>query len=216
MRVITVDKRDWSTRFYSLPAGCVFHISNAWEDPEGIIRLEYMRAAEPMSLIAGWTVMRGEYRHYEGARLTSLVIHPGKGTASQMALGTQEAEFPVVESSHVGLRHRHVLCLERSDGRGADTPGFDQIALVDVETGGTQRFTYGDDWLVEEHVFAARSGVERCDWIVGTAIDLRARQTVLSVFEADGISNGPMLQARFPYALPLGRSAATSRGTSWN
>ena len=204
MRVMTVDKRDWSTRFYSLPAGCVFHISNAWEDPEGIIRLEYMRAAQPMSLLAGWTVMRGEYRHYEAARLTSVVIHPGKGTATQYSLGTPEAEFPVIESAHVGHRHRNVLCLERSDARSADSPGFDQIALINVETGDAQRFVYGDEWLVEEHVFASRLGMQRSDWIVGTAIDLRARQTVLSVFEANGISNGPMLQARFPYALPLG------------
>ena len=204
MRVLVVDKRDWSQETFELPAGCLFHVANAWEDAQGVIRLHYMRSPDPMSLLAGWSVMAGQYQHFEGARLTAVTIDPSKQTAEQQTIGTRESEFPTIEIAEVARPNRVVLCLERSSTRPNDLPGFDQVALVDVENGTSQTFSYGRDWLVEEHVFARICGDARSRWLLGTALDLNARQTVLSIFDREGIEDGPVAQARLPYALPLG------------
>lgn len=204
MRVLTVDKRDWSQCSYGLPPGCLFHVANAWEDKDGTIRLQYMRSEDPMSLLSGWSVMRGEYRHQEGARLTSLVLDPRVGSAEQHTIGEQEGEFPAVALRHVAQRYEHVLCVERGTKRAVDVPGFDQIALVNVESGAADRFSYGDDWLVEEHLLIDAPDDLAPRWIVGTALDIRADNTVLSVFDAAHVSDGPLAQARLPYSLPLG------------
>lgn len=204
MRVLTIAKADWSLRWYELPPGCVFHVANAWEDEQGVIRLHYMRSAGPMSLMAGWSVMRGQYRHFEGPHLATVRLDPIAGTATQETLGDEEREFPVVEAVDVGRRHRRVLCLERSADRRPDLPGFDAVAMVDVENGNSQRFSYGDEWLVEEHVLARAHDEERSRWIVGTALDLRSSVTVLSAFDANRLADGPVVQARLPYAMPLG------------
>ncbi len=119
-------------------------------------------------------------------------------------MGLGEAEFPVVESADIGRRHRRLLCLERSAGRRQDVPGFDEVALVDVECGDGQRYSYGDDWLVEEHMLAQAHDEERARWVVGTALDLKVQATVLSVFDVEHFAVGPTAQARPPYALPLG------------
>src|SRR5215831_221818 len=203
MRVLIVSKQDGSVRSYQAPPGCLFHVANAWEDADGTIHVQYMRSESPMSLMAGWTVMAGEYRHQEGARLTSLTLSPAGGDVRQETIGSFEAEFPVVAPQDVGRRFEHTLCIERSQARPLDLPGFDQVALLNVHSGGHQCYRYGDDWLVEEHVFAFDdSGDPR--WIVGPAIDMRARQTVVSVFESANVAAGPVAQARLPYALPLG------------
>ena len=204
MRVLTIDKRDWSQRHFDLPPGCLFHVANAWEDKDGTVRLHYMRSEDPMSLLSGWSVMRGEYRHSEGARLTSLVLDPATGTATQTTIGDQESEFPIIASNDVGRRYEQVLCVERGPARASDMPGFDQVALVNVDSGLSQRFSYGDDWLVEEHLLVAADGEPTPRWIVGTALDVRAENTVLSVFDASHLSDGPIAQARLPYSLPLG------------
>jgi len=39
---------------------------------------------------------------------------------------------------------------------------------------------------------------------MGTALDTRADNTVLSIFDAAHVSDGPIAQARLPYSLPLG------------
>jgi carotenoid cleavage dioxygenase len=71
-------------------------------------------------------------------------------------------------------------------------------------TGEVRRFKYGDDWLVEEHVFAGVRGDPASRWILGTALDLREDKTVLSVFDVHGVADGPIAQARLPYSVPLG------------
>lgn len=204
MRVLVIDKGDWSQQFFELPPGCLFHVANAWEDEQGAIRLHYMRSPEPMSLMAGWSVMRGEYRHFDGARLTLLTLNPTDGTAEQSTIGAQESEFPVIDPADVGVRSERILCLERSAGRPKDLPGFDEVALVDIEMGDSHRYSYGQDWMVEEHLLVRGSGEDRSRWIIGTALDLRAGETVLSVFDVAGLGDGPIAQARLPYALPLG------------
>ena len=203
MRVLVIDKNDWSHRFFELPPGCLFHIANAWEDEADVIRLHYMRSPDPRSFLAGWTVMRGEYRHHEGARLTELRIDPNSGSAEQTTVVDRDSEFPVVAAARVGHRHDHVLCVERGT-RKPDVPGFDQVALVDVNTGKSSRFEYGDNYLVEEHLLVAADRKSLPKWVVGTALDVVKDNTVVSVFDAFHLYAGPIAQARLPYSLPLG------------
>ena len=136
--------------------------------------------------------------------MTALVLDPVTGTATQTTIGEQEGEFPIIALDDVGQRYEQVLCVERSPTRASDMPGFDQVALVNIDSGLSQRFSYGDDWLVEEHLLAAADGEPTPRWIVGTALDVRAENTVLSVFDASHLSDGPIAQARLPYSLPLG------------
>lgn len=204
MRALVVDKKDGSQRSFDLPPGCMFHIANAWEDEQGVIRLHYMRAADPLSLLAGWSVMRGEYVHRVGAKLTSLTLGLATGSVEQATIEDIESEFPVIAPELAGQRLGRILCVERSAQRAVDTPGFDQIALVDVEKGGGQRFRYGADWMVEEHLLVDGMGSAPTSWVVGTALDLVNRKTVLSVFSALSLADGPVFQGTLPYALPLG------------
>ena len=204
-RVMIVSKSDWSQRWYELPPSCVFHVANAWEDRSGVIRLQFMGASNPLPLIAGWTIMQGQYGHRPGAYMTLVELDP-RGGAKQMIVRELEGEFPVVDPRVVGRQNNAVLCLGRSATRGADMPGYDELVMFDVDEGSTQRFVYGADWMVEEHVLVpnASSVSEGSDWIVGTALNLRSRRPVVSVFRAGSIIDGPVAQASLPYALPLG------------
>lgn len=202
-RVLVVAKSDWSTRWYALPPCCVFHLANAWEDQSGVIRLQYFGATTPISLISGWMVMQGQYEHRPGAFMT-LVEFDTRGGSKQTIVDELEGEFPVIDGPLVGRRNDVVLCLGRSQSRYADVPGFDELVMFGVEDGAIQRFAYGADWLVEEHIFVPSATSARASWIVGTALDMRHRQTVLSIFDASRVAEGPVAQARLPYALPLG------------
>lgn len=105
-----------------------------------------------------------------------------------------EEEF--LDVSQVPVYVRHEIVHNRSV--------VDQVALINVESGDSQRFSYGDDWLVEEHLLVRADGETRSRWIVGTSLDLAERQTVVSIFNAEALDDGPVAQARLPYALPLG------------
>lgn len=48
------------------------------------------------------------------------------------------------------------------------------------------------------------SGKEAEGWLVGTALDLRSRRTLLSVFDARLLAQGPLAQGSMDRAVPLG------------
>ena len=203
MRAIVVRKVDATTMEFHLPSGCLLHVANAWEEGERI-HVDYLGCEDPSPLLAGWSVMAGKYRHIRGAAVTRATLDLVSGTATRDALLDHDAEYPSVLPAEIAQPYRHVLCLERSKQRARDVPGFDRVALIDVKAATCRAFGFGDDWLVEEHVLVADEPAHAPRWAVGTALNLRDRVTVLSVFDTNDLASGPVAQARLPYALPLG------------
>jgi carotenoid cleavage dioxygenase len=207
MRALVIDKKDWDKRqWLTLPAGFLFHVGNAWEEdtPGGTrIHIDYARSEDARSIFtSNREVMRGRLVRSAEARLTVATLDLGTGRATQNVLEL-DAEFPRIDPRRVGLRHRSVVhATQQVQGR----PGFGAIARTDVETGRSQRFVYGPQAMVEEHVFVPDG--RRAGWILGTVLDLARRKTVLSCFAADQLGAGPVAQAILPRALPLGLHGA--------
>lgn len=203
MRALVVDKQDWKRQqVFHLPAGFLFHLGNAWEDSTAsgtVIHLDYARAADPSSvLMETREVMRARLAGRAGPVLTvaSLDLRTGKATQTEWGV---EAEFPRIDPRRVGLRHRQVIHATKTNG---GLPLWSAIALTNVETGVSQRYSYSPHAIVEEHVWvpdAASPG-----WVLGTVLDYVQKKTLLSCFAADALADGPVAQATLPYALPLG------------
>lgn len=204
-RVLVIDKRSWALRWYELPPAVFSHIGNAWEDDDGVIRFDCMSGHDAQWALHGWSVMRGLYSHVRGSSLTWIELRPNGSCAARLD-ATLEAEFPVVEPRVVGRRYEALLCISRSPGRPADLPGWDTLTVIDVDDGRVQSYAFGNDWMLEEHVYAPNAGEPdaKARWVIGTALNLQTAKTVLSVFAAGAIHEGPVAQATLPYALPVG------------
>ncbi|RST49567.1 carotenoid oxygenase family protein [Variovorax sp. DXTD-1] len=207
MRVMVVDKKDWDRRqLLTLPAGFLFHVGNAWEEdtPGGtLIHIDYMRSDNPDPVFTtNREVMRGRWVKRADPHLTVATLNLRTGRASQNALAL-DAEFPRIDPRRVGLRHRHLI--HATQGM-PDRPGFAAVARTNVETGRSQRFAYGKQAIVEEHVFIPDG--TKPGWVLGTVLDFGQQKTLLSCFAADRLAAGPVAQATLPYALPLGLHGA--------
>jgi carotenoid cleavage dioxygenase len=204
MRVLTIDKDDWSKRrFYELDSGFVFHFGNAWEDAQGVIRLSYMRADDDAPFRKQFDLMRGYYQHVPGARMSLMRIDPGSGRATEQHL-PEEAEFPSIDARHVGRQYRHIVTLART--ASLMRPGYDMVQRRDLESDKLDRYQYGPDVMPEEHILIPdlSRNTEGSGWVIGSALDLKRKITMLSVFDAMALHDGPLAQARLPYAMPLG------------
>jgi all-trans-8'-apo-beta-carotenal 15,15'-oxygenase len=191
-------------RFFDLPAGFVFHIGNAWED-RGTIRLDCMRSDSPWALTTGFRLlMQGRVEDEGHAEVTLVELNLRDGRARQETL-PHIGEFPRVDPRVVGRRYSQVFAAERVNP--GTRPGFDTLLRLDVTTGRADRYHYGRDVMVEEHVFVPnRPGRddEGDGWLLGTALDLKRREMLLSVFDARKLSNGPVVQGRMDRVMPLG------------
>lgn len=207
MRALVIDKRNWERRqMLALPAGFLFHVGNAWEEdtPRGTqIHVDYVRSDNADSVfVSNREVMRARRVKTTEPHLTVATLNLSTERATQATLA-QEAEFPRIDPRRVGLRHRQVV---HATQIRRDLPGFGAIARTDVETGRSQRFSYGAQAMVEEHVFVPDGS--KPGWVLGTAFDFGKGKTVLSCFAADNLAAGPVAQATLPYALPLGLHGA--------
>ena len=220
-RVLVVDKGDLETRFQAeLPAEWVFHFGNAWEDEAGIIRFDGARAPTPEMLFGSLRgVMRGEAPDptEPAARHVLYRIDTRRRRAGQEALAPADlvTEFPAVDPRRSTRRHRWITVLGAGGGAdpgGGGAPprpvhgGFDSVVRLDADTGRVRRYRYPAHQIPEEHLFVPDPAHddENAGWLLGTVLDWRARATVLHVFRADAVEDGPVAAAALPDALPLG------------
>lgn len=205
LRVLVLHKdRLDQPMWFELPSGFVFHLGNAWEDAAGVIRLDYMRAPDAWhATVALKQIMQGRYVDHEYAKLAQVEVDTRNGQARQTVLPLV-TEFPRVDPRVVGRRHRALFVAERV--AAGNRPGYDAVARVDTGSGRVDRYRYGSDLLVEEHVFVPRPGSVRegDGWLVGSALDIRRRQTLFSVFDAQNLAAGPLAQGAMARLMPLG------------
>jgi carotenoid cleavage dioxygenase len=208
LRVLVMEKDDITRRrVFELPPEMVFHVGNAHETADGRIVLSYVGAPDAwfldqaaVALMAGQPVQAGPV----GLRIAMLDMRTGRAT--QQALpGT--VEFPRMDPRRIGLPARWLA----TGAAWREIPGRSQALLhgvqrVDLQTGRTHRFDYGDHCVVEEHILVPKPGKsgELDAWLLGTTYDARRQATVLNLLDAAHVEDGPVAQAVLPYTLPLG------------
>ncbi|MDB5859659.1 MAG: Carotenoid oxygenase [Ramlibacter sp.] len=205
LRVLVLEKdRLDAPMWFELPSGFVFHIGNAWED-RGTIRLDYVRSDTARhATFELKQLMQGHYESRETPAVAVVELDLKAGRARQSLL-PHWSEFPRIDPRVVGRRYAQVFLAERVNA--GDRPGYDSVLRLDVGTGRADRYRYGDNVMVEEHVFVARrsgSGREGDGWLVGTALDLKRREMLFSVFDAQRLADGPIAQGAMARVMPLG------------
>ncbi len=209
LRVMVLPKAQLDQpRWYELPSGMIFHIGNACE-VGGVIRLDCMRSPTAWSATQGiQELMCGDYQPQEHpqAMLVELDLATRRARQSVMPL---VAEFPRVDPRFIGQPYSHVFVATRQSAR--HQPGFDSIARWNVTTGAVDRYHYGDHVQTEEHVFVprdpSRHHAEGQGYLVGTALDTKNKRMLLSVFDAQNMGAGPLMQAEMERTMPLGLHA---------
>lgn len=203
-RVLVIDKADFQRqRLLEMPATMMFHFGNAWDEGDEI-HLDYVRSP-PMTEfnVEAGQMMRGE-RPAESAS-TPAVLHLSLTSGRLRQDSRDEAvEFPVVDPRVVARRHRQVFYTHAADAGGRW--GANALMRLDLDSGRRERFVFGADVVVEEHVLVPKSGSQREGegWLVGMGYDLRRRLSFASVFDAEALSAGPLARVWLPYWVPYG------------
>ncbi|MEH6436165.1 carotenoid oxygenase family protein [Massilia sp. DD77] len=202
LRVLVVDKASLAVRrVFELPPAMVFHFGNAWEDGACTRFDVVLHEGDILKELGG--LMAGERRPPSPTRSQAVQVcldyAAGQARTSRL-LGP--SEFPRVMPQVVGSRHRR-LALLGSDARNAHDR-LDTVHLIDTDSGKLDSYCFGDGWQVEEHVLVARRHArsETDGYLVGVAQDLRAGASVMTVFDAARIKEGPVALARLPYRTP--------------
>jgi len=208
LRILVMKKDDIrERRVFELPAQMVFHVGNAHERRDGSIALSFVAGPDHEFLIHGApALVAGHIVATTGSTLQQAVLDMASGRASIEALpGT--IEFPRVDPRRIGAATRHVASVAAwKDYAGRKGGLFHGVQVRDLQTGRADRFDYGADAVAEEHILVPkpRATGELDAWLLGTSFDAKRKVSVVNVFDARHVSDGPVARASLPYWLPLG------------
>lgn len=192
-------------RVVMLPAGFVFHYSNAYEDPNGDITFDASWYDSAEDVMPGFrAIMRGQPEPGRPAHMVLIRI-PAGATEARLEQRDVACEFPVIDPRHEGIAHRLVFALgPRPDDHGV--LGLSRLLRHDLHSGATAQFDYGFGVIAEEHRFIPdpSRAEEGAGWLIGTSLDWRNSQTRLAVFDAAHLEDGPLAMAHLPHATPIG------------
>jgi all-trans-8'-apo-beta-carotenal 15,15'-oxygenase len=208
LRILVMKKDDIRERkVFELPAQMVFHVGNAYERRDGSIALSFVGVPSDQFLVRGAVAfVAGHLVPVDDPMLQSAVLDMTTGRASVEAL-PGAIEFPRIDPRRIGIAARYVA----SVAAWKDTPRrrgglFHGVQVRDLQTGRVDRFDYGEQAVVEEHILVPKPrGTGELDaWLVGTIFDAKRKVTIVNVLDARHVSAGPIAQAALPYWLPLG------------
>ncbi|MDC8773679.1 carotenoid oxygenase family protein [Roseateles albus] len=215
--VLVIDKADFKRRWVlETPAAMVFHFGNAWDDGKQI-HLDYVEApALPAVNERLRMIMAGQRppaQNHPPSEPRFMRIRLGSDGAGAGGLGRghielqardESVEFPVVDPRVVAQRYRHVYYPTAIDL--GDRWGFNGLMHLDIESGRRERFSFGSDVVVEEHVLVPKPGSskEGEGWLLGLGYDCKARRSFASVFDAQALSAGPLARVWLPYWVTYG------------
>ncbi|MCV2367153.1 carotenoid oxygenase family protein [Roseateles oligotrophus] len=213
-RVLVVDKADFTRRWVlEMPAAMVFHFGNAWDDGAQI-RLDYVEAP-PLPVVNERLrqIMVGERSEpqHSTPRFMRITLGSRTGTGAGLSQGRidvqtrdEAVEFPVVDPRVVAQAYRHVYYPTAID-TGLRS-GFNGLMHLDIESGRRERFCFGNEVVLEEHVLVPKPGSrkEGEGWLLGLGYDSKARRSFASVFDAQAVSAGPLARVWLPYWVPYG------------
>ncbi len=210
LRILVVDKDDPARRrVFELPPQMSFHVGDAHDEGDTVV-LSFVGAPDTAFLADGAVaLMQGRPGPPSPSwlQVARLDLRSGVARIDRLDAAGTTSEFPRVDPRRVGRGARGVASpVAWRQGSNGDGPFLHGLRWIDVTSGREQRFDFGDGVLVEEHVVVPRPGRsgERDAWLLGTAYDARRDATLLNLFDAARVGDGPIAQAVLPYALPLG------------
>jgi all-trans-8'-apo-beta-carotenal 15,15'-oxygenase len=203
-RVLIVDKSDFSKRrVLEMPPFMLFHFGNAWEE-NNVIRVDFVRS-DNLSIMSDWMpkLMRGEATVTDASNAAFATIDLNRGKCD-ITTRRENCEFPRMDPRFVGLRNRHVF-YPVGDIDAKPRLGFPGLMRLDMETGKTDKFMFGDHVSLEEHVVVPKPGStkEGDGYLVGVGFDNVRQQSFATVFDALDLKNGPRAIVRLPYWTPM-------------
>jgi all-trans-8'-apo-beta-carotenal 15,15'-oxygenase len=203
MRAVVVSKATLQLRqVFDLDPHMVFHFGNAFDDGQTTRFDAVLHGAGALASFGA--LMRGERAPNLAAHsfTAQIRLDYASGKAHQARL-FGNSEFPRVMPQTVGRRHRKLAVLS-SAARNREHI-LDTVNLVDTDTGKADSFRFDAGWLAEEHVLVPRRNArsETDGYLLGVVQDARRSETLLSVFDAAHVADGPLALARLGYRTPI-------------
>jgi carotenoid cleavage dioxygenase-like enzyme len=133
------------------------------------------------------------------------------GHVAEEQLSDSITEFGMINSGFAGTPYRYAYAATGKPSWFL----FDGLVKHDLHTGGEQRFEFGDGVYGSETAMAPRIGAAGEDdgYLVTLTTDMTADASYCLVFDAAGVSDGPVCKLALPERISSGTHSAWTAGS---
>ncbi len=176
----------------------VFHVSNAFDDPDGRVILDVI--AYPTMFDSGGAGLDAV------GRFERWTIDPRARRIDRRVIDRTPQEFPRIDERRSGQRYRYAYTVSVPPDGDPQLFGATMLFKHDLETGDRQVHDFGDDRVPGEFVFvpATASADEDEGWLLGFVIDRAADATEFTILDARRFEAAPVATVRLPHRIPPG------------
>lgn len=203
--ILPRDRSKGPVQWIAVDPNFYFHISNAWEEPDGTLRMEATYYEEDAwARFSRWLMSTPGHGHYivEGDKFARWHIDPAAGTAKPEIRSDISADFPTINQSFLGRSNRYTYASAFPNGvlkRNA-------IVKYDGRSGGVDVREFPPGQMPEEPWFVAdpKGTAEDDGWLFSYVGDLAARRGALYILDATDIRAAPVAVVEIPGWVPAG------------
>jgi carotenoid cleavage dioxygenase len=203
------DVPDGAVRWFEIEPCFVFHVGNAYEQPDGRVVVDGVRYS-PAEFASLWglltrsAVLTGPGATPGQARLHRWVLDPATGDVTEEALDEQEVEFPTLDDERIGRRARYLYTVTGTDPRCVDRCA---VVKYDLVSGTASRYDMDPEVVAGEAVFVPATGGARGEddgWLMCIATRRDGSASRLLVLDAADVKVGPVGAVELPRGVPTG------------
>ena len=210
--ILVFDRRGDKAPFRLDAHSCwVWHVLNAYEEGDEIIsdfiayqNPDHILGNDP-ALCAIMSGRKGQY-NYPG-EIRRYIINTVKRSIRLEILDKGDYEFPFVNPQYVCHKHRFGYFAQRNK----DEIFFTGIARIDMKTLKSESYPFEKGSFCSEPVFipkpnhgySADTNAEP-GWLLTEVYNGGKQKTILAIFKADHVSEGPIAEAYLNHIMPLG------------
>ena len=170
----------------------IWHFANAYEQGNTIVIDAFKH--KNIDVLTKPTELDSDIPAPELCRFI-LSLEDKKVTEEKMPISI--AEFPIVNPSYIGKKHRYIWNQTYSDSNGNE--GFSRF---DTKTHEQKRWFAPDNHLVSEAIFVPDNTKEQCGWILQLIQDTNKQQSYLGIFDAENVDDNPTAKIWLDHPIP--------------
>jgi len=192
------------------PPAFMWHSLNAYEQGDEIIA-DFVGYDIPDHFIGPQALFKTIMQQKPGVnesngKLRRYVINQNKRTLKEEIFDEGSHEFPIINERISCQKHRIGYYCKSSEGGVL----YDGLCSVDMSTGNSEHFSFGQNFLVGETVFVSKPGHDYCldevkepGWLLTQVLDGKSEKSFLAVFASDAISDGPVAKIHLQHHVPI-------------
>ncbi len=186
-----------SLRWVDVQPCYVFHVANAYEEPDGGIVLDVAWYKE---------LWRGgpSATSFESAHMRRWTIAPGASEAAEQDFDDRPIEFPRVDERRVGQFHRYAYALDTDSDLGGGRYGT--LLKYDLRLGSAVAHDFVESGLPSEFVMipaSPKSGEDE-GWLIGYVYNRSRDASDLVILDAQHVAGPPVARVQLPARVPQG------------